>query len=530
MEESNSQGSHRRARQTAVAAIGGCLLVASVVSFCRAPAKTLDAVVGGRVDLLSVDKSDAGKEAAKLRVVHTAYDKAKQRLQQLSVQYGRMGERLEEAESNAAALREELEERMGKIEHDFGLAHPPQMPSAETVTLAAIPKAEQQSHRVAEPSAPRSPLPTQSDGAPVRSVRAAGTQFVASLTQLQEVQKQLEDENKKICELCGSSSLLRINRRHTCARCATSEASGGDTDIESFLENAAASRQQSEGSDTGGSEDAESNKEEARRIPTIKLASREMGVRKTPSATTIIDSLFGAQPNGAASAPQNAMATERSTKEDEEWNSRPIMQFPPYAPAAHRSQAEQMPREDGPAKRTSEEEWNTRPITQFPPYAPAAHRSQTKEKMPRAEEGGEGGHSLLAALGLFGAGGGGSRDQSVRAPRSRSVLGGAPSSRSDLYGVPRALRNDARNSELMEVDRGDAGEKIGSRGAEGAIGAWYNAGREQRFLLGVCWPTRAEEASVSLCGTCAKSLGRDVTSLGSAVSCSPYHPAEGKGR
>ena len=407
--------------------------------------------LAGQVQLLSVDKDNQLQETLRLKKVHAAYDNAKQKLQVLSVKYGQMGERLQVAESNAAHLREELEIMMMHIEKDFGISESMAQKTSSTSTSGRKHHAEiGGSSKAGAPTVSLSQSVAHNGALPVKAVRIAGSQVVSSLTELQAVQKRLDDENRKICELCATSALLRINRQHTCSQCATAEISG-DTDIGSFLGKVAASRHPpgstEEGADTGPMEE--------RGPSTLQL--RLAGTAAVTSGGAVVDGLFG------------------------------IPAFPASPRAAGGGG---LGGADGGAA-------------------------------GKAEEGGQG---VVVALGLEAAAQQGVQGWSEIAPRSREDVGGGGGEGEDR------LRRGARGSELMEVDRGDGGEKTFSRGAEGAVGAWFNAGRRRRYLLGVCWPTRAEEAGGRVCGSCAASLGADVVALGSRVSCSPYRPAEGERR
>mmetsp|Transcript_1119 Transcript_1119/g.1858 ORF Transcript_1119/g.1858 Transcript_1119/m.1858 type:complete len:364 (+) Transcript_1119:3-1094(+) len=81
-----------------------------------------------------------------------------------------------------------------------------------------------------------------------RATRAMGSEGLSALQRLKQVTQEIEDENIKICELCGSSALLRINRQEICESCSGHNLKG-DIDIAPLVTAAHTSRSSASGQD-----------------------------------------------------------------------------------------------------------------------------------------------------------------------------------------------------------------------------------------------------------------------------------------
>jgi hypothetical protein len=227
---------------------------------------------GGDV-LLSAEQRGELREARELRRVHASYDRAKARLEQMSTQYTNLGVKLEAAQTRASALRTELETKMRDIRRQFHGAQLQDRASAPglIMSLAEDPAREQREgrqpaaglereveelkatvrrmgHREVEQATElrqmRQDFPAREEGADVkrfprrpllgfRAERVLSREKLAALSRLQSVNLQLDAENRRICELCAQSALLRANRQRTCGICSR-HAPGevqGDTDV-----------------------------------------------------------------------------------------------------------------------------------------------------------------------------------------------------------------------------------------------------------------------------------------------------------
>jgi hypothetical protein len=234
---------------------------------------------GNRDVLLSATQRRELSDATALQRIHSSYDRAKLRLQRLSTEYTGLGARLQASESRVGQLRTELEDKMREIRRDIhrgslqlagghdwrqGLHHGAGRTGGKgfTMELAELPQsrhgrdATRLAHEVRELEnkvrrldAKEVQQATELDrmrrGMPAAaeqgawqgtfpSKRAMGTEQLGSLASLQSVNLQLEAENRRICELCAQSAMLRLNRQQTCSICAH-YAPGevqGDTDLE----------------------------------------------------------------------------------------------------------------------------------------------------------------------------------------------------------------------------------------------------------------------------------------------------------
>ena len=274
------QHSRRRWRLAATVLSATCLLAA--VLTCVG----MDAAWGYRAErdvlLSAAQQRTALREAKSLRRIHSSYDRAKGRLERLSAEYTNLSVKLQAAESRAGSLRTELESKMREIRGEFhhhtsatlegesntrGLtmqlaAAPPRRESGTSRLANQVRELKQEVRHLDLKEAKQAIELHQMQKAPealgdddddddadiarfprrpmlaFKAERTLSQQKLASLAQLQSVKVQLEAENRRICELCASSAILRANRQHTCSMC-SQYAPGeivGDTDLTGPLE------------------------------------------------------------------------------------------------------------------------------------------------------------------------------------------------------------------------------------------------------------------------------------------------------
>jgi len=258
----------RRIAATALSAAG---LVAAVLA-CVTVEEAWNRARGGagsRDVLLSATQRRELSDATALQRIHSSYDRAKVRLQRLSTEYTGLGARLQASESRVGQLRTELEDKMREIRRDIhrgslqlaGGHHtdgkgftmelaelPPSRHGREATRLAKqVRELESEVRRLdAKEVQQTTELDRMRRGMPVAAEegtwqgtfaakRAMGTEQLGSLARLQSVNLQLEAENRRICELCAQSAMLRLNRQQTCSICAhyaPVEVQGLNTDLE----------------------------------------------------------------------------------------------------------------------------------------------------------------------------------------------------------------------------------------------------------------------------------------------------------
>lgn len=247
----------------AATALSAAACAAAVVSFVAA-----DGGWGfrtGRDVLLSAGQQREFRDATALKRIHSSYDRAKGRLARMSTEYTDLGVKLQAAESRAGSLRTELESKMREIRGEFHrgdgakLAEQQRSNQGVLMSLATVSSRRERTatkleHEVAElretvrrvdtkeatqatelqqlrhavPAVastadedettdivrfPRRPLVA------FRAERTLSKEKLASLGQLNDVNLQLEAENRRICELCAKSAVLRANRQATCIMC-----------------------------------------------------------------------------------------------------------------------------------------------------------------------------------------------------------------------------------------------------------------------------------------------------------------------
>jgi hypothetical protein len=275
--ESDCRVNLRRSWRLAGTVMSATACAAAVVLFLAADHRAGEFRAGADV-LLSAGQRDELREARSLRRVHASYDRAKLRLERMSTEYTDLGVKLQAAQTRASSLRTELESKMREIRQQFHprnqaeLRHHPAQ--GFTMSLAEAPPREERERepaarlehevavlkatvrhmgrREAEQATELRQLREQEpaagaweEGADVRrfpkrpilgfrAERLVSREKLAALAHLQSVNIQLDAENRRICELCAQSALLRANRQRTCGICAQ-HAPGevrGDTDVE----------------------------------------------------------------------------------------------------------------------------------------------------------------------------------------------------------------------------------------------------------------------------------------------------------
>ena len=290
--ESDCRVNSRRSWRFAGTVMSATACAAAVILFLAADHRAGEFRVGADV-LLSAGQRDELREARSLRRVHASYDRAKLRLERMSTEYTDLGVRLQAAQTRASSLRTELENKMREIRQQFHPRNQVELRhhSAQgfTMSLAEAPPREERAARLehevavlkatvrhmgrreAEQATELQQLRQQEpaagaweEGADVRrfprrpilgfrAERLVSREKLAALAHLQSINIQLDAENRRICELCAQSALLRANRQRTCGICAQ-HAPGevrGDTDVEPFSEQQQQEQKTGEGSLVG---------------------------------------------------------------------------------------------------------------------------------------------------------------------------------------------------------------------------------------------------------------------------------------
>jgi hypothetical protein len=246
-------GGRRRIAATALSAAGLVAAVLACVTVEEAWSRARGGA-GSRDVLLSATQRRELSDATALQRIHSSYDRAKVRLQRLSTEYTGLGARLQASESRVGQLRTELEDKMREIQRDIhrgslqlaGGHHtggkgftmelaevPPSRHGREATRLAQqVRELESEVRRLdAKEVQQATELDRMRRGMPAAAEegawqgtfaakRAMGTEQLGSLARLKSINLQLEAENRRICELCAQSAMLRLNRQQTCSICA----------------------------------------------------------------------------------------------------------------------------------------------------------------------------------------------------------------------------------------------------------------------------------------------------------------------